>query len=309
MEPEYKALSEEGPAVPDFLTEPDGGQDDLPEERGYRTPRGRGRKKTLIVILISAASVLLLALIVFAAIRLTGKPVYDNTGEFYFSSDLLSVDGGSYTVYNEINFRVNNFADKLRVSDSDVESYSVKVTASGEDVTDLCAVAKESASLPGGTVSSSLVTVTLPDGLYGVPLEVEAASSPTEIVLHGTFTVVPSWGSSLSDSPGSVYCALTVWTNEDASVKITWDDTLLIPDKSDPFIRSGAEGNACTFALAAGTGAEIRFFKNDISADYSASSDPVVTVSRTAAAPSAQDGRSAYDTSDDTASDDGNPEK
>ncbi len=298
-------MGSEKNALPDSDFDPqdisalfNGGEDeDEVPERGYRSPRKKSRKKTLLTILICAAASLLLAGVVFAVIRLTEKPVYDNTGSFYFSSDLLSADGGEFTVYNEISFRVNNFADKLRVSESEIDSYSVKISRNGADVTDLCSVTKEAGSLPAGTVASSLVTVSLPDDLFNTPLEVEVSSRPTEIVLRGTFTVVPSWGWSLTDEAGSVCCKLVVWANEDITARVSWDETLLIADKNDPNVKASDTDGSFTVVLAAGTGTEIYFFKNDITADCSAPEMSAVTVEKTGSSSAAAGPRT-----------DGNPE-
>ena len=253
-----------------------------PDREQYRKPRKtRIGKKHIIIAAVCLAAVLILGGILFAVIRNTRSDEYDNTGSFYFSSDLLTTDGGEFTVYNEIAFLVRNFADKLRISEETIESFTVTVVCDGKDITSECAIEKERATLEAGGVATSLVTVRLPDDYNGVPVEIETVSRPTEIRLRGTFTVVPSWGYSFSDKEGSVSGKLVIWANEEITLTVTWDPELMTADPTNAYVKSGADGSSCDVTLAAGTGCEIYFFKENINADYSLPDFEAITVRKT----------------------------
>ena len=81
--------------------------DELDEkEVEYRKPRSAKRDKLILILLLCVLGVAIIVGAVFGCIAFMGKEEYDNTADFYFSSDLLSQDGGEYTVYGEIEFNV-----------------------------------------------------------------------------------------------------------------------------------------------------------------------------------------------------------
>ena len=269
-------------------------EDAIPEQDEtsgkFRRPRKEVRWKNLLVILAFVAGVLICALIVFLIVRSPEKPVYDNTGRFYFASDLLTEEGKSFSVYDHIEFEVRNFADELRISDRAIESYSVTVRSGDDDITRDCKIKKDEESLISGTVAAGKVRIDLPEEYMNKPVEVCVTSTPENVVLNGTFTVIPSWSWSFTDQAGSVCGKLVILANEEITVKVVWDEKRLTADMSDPYIKAGRDGSSCVLSLAAGTSAEIYFFKEDVNSDLSSPGADAVKVEKTdGAAPSGTD--------------------
>lgn len=243
--------------------------DELDEkEVEYRKPRSAKRNKLILILLLCVLGVAIIVGAVFACIAFMGKEEYDNTADFYFSSDLLSQDGGEYTVYGEIEFNVFNYEDALRTSAETVESYSVTVKADGKNITDKCTVDKELSALTKGSRTSGKVTVSVPEEYCTVPLDVEVVSYPVEVTLKGEFTVLPDWGYDFSDEEGSVSAALSLYANEEVTLLVKWDPEKLIADSTNAYVKASDEDYECEVTLAAGTGAAIYFFKPDMNAVY-----------------------------------------
>ena len=281
--------------------------DDEPEnvsEKKYRHPRKRGKKKLVVIISLACILAILLATVIILIVSGSKKeePVNDNTGTLYFTSDLLSAEGGSFTVFDRIEFDLHNYADELRVSDRTIEEYSVRVMSGTEDITAECRIAKEKASLAAESIVSAGVAVEIPAERMNTPLDVIVASEPENIVLKGSFTVVPSWTWVYSDSSGSVSGRLYIAANKEMTVRASWDPELVTADPTNPYIKADEDETSCTLTLEAGSGAEIYFFKKDVTADYSSAESGAVTVELIEAGPSS-DGTDAGRFDDVTSSD------
>lgn len=255
---------------------------DLSENRDgmFRKPRKNRGKKIALIVIIAVLSLALIAGIVFGVLHFFGGDEYDNTSQFYFSSDLLNEDGNEYTVYGEISFNVNNFADELRVSGQDIEDFTVKAESEGKDITSLCTVTVEKHTLTAGDRDTSKVTVSVPENYYDTPIEISVESQPINIIIKGTFTVLPMWGSEIADESGNVSLKLTLWANEETTLLVKWDKSKLIGDKTDAYVKASDTDGECAVTLAAGSGTEMFFFKTDMTADYSEKKG-VLTVEKT----------------------------
>ena len=247
----------------------------------YRQPRKDRRGKTALIVVLCILGALLIAGGIYGAFRLFGGAEYDNTAQFYFSSNLLSEKGGSFVVYNQIEFTVCNYADELRTCAVDIDSYSVQITAKDKDITGSCKITKELETIPAGKMANGKVTVALPDEYQGQTVDVTVKSSPIEIVLRGEFTVLPVWSSDFTDQVGSVYCKLDLYANDEVVLKVTWDEDRVVADSTNAYVKATGKDQTFYVTLEPGVGAEIYFFKNDINADYSAEEkDRPVTVQR-----------------------------
>ncbi len=242
---------------------------EIPEDAiKFRKPRSAKRNKVILILLLCVLGVALIVGAVFGCIALFDKEEYDNTADFYFSSDLLSQDGGDYTVYGKIEFNVANYADALRTSAENIESYSISIEADGDDITSKCDIDKEMAALAKGSRTTGNVTVSVPDEYCGIPLDVEVTSFPVDVTLKGRFTVLPEWGSRFTDEEGSVTASLSLYANEEVTLLVKWDPEKLIADSTNAYVKASDEDYECEVTLAAGTGAEIYFFKPDMNEAY-----------------------------------------
>jgi len=282
------ALNNENKSASDIILS----ENDISENSGYgdegldksqfRQPRKRGHGKAVIIVAASFAALLLIVGIIIAVTHIHKDKPYDNTEPFYFSSDLLKEDGAEYSVYGDICFTVCNFADELRCSMQDIESVSITVSSEGKDVTSKCIIKNELDLLPAEKNTVSSIAITVPEELNGFPLEVKAVSAPIEITLKGIFTVLPGWGYELKDEAGSVNAELVVWANEETTLKVTWNPEELIADPTNSYVKASDSSESCEVTLAAGTGAEIFFFKTDVDSDHTGTD--AVTVEKTAGA-------------------------
>ena len=238
------------------------------KELEYRKPRSAKRNKLVLIVLLCVLGVAVIAGAVFGCIAFFSEEEYDNTADFYFSSDLLSQEGGEYTVYGDIEFNLTNYADALRTSAENIESYSVSIKADGKDITSKCGIEKELSALTKGSRTSGKVTVSVPDKYCGIPLDVEVVSYPVDVTLKGRFTVLPDWGFKFSDEEGSVAASLSLYANEEITLLVKWDPDKLIADSTNAYVKASDEDYECEVTLAAGTGAEIYFFKPDMNAVF-----------------------------------------
>lgn len=234
----------------------------------YRKPRSSKRNKIILILLLCVLGVAIIVGAIFGCIAFLGEEEYDNTADFYFSSDLLSQDGGEYTVYGEIEFNVFNYADSLRTSAETIESYSVTVKADGKNITDKCDVDKELSVLTKGSRTTGKVVVSVPDEYCGIPLDVEVVSYPVDIALKGKFTVLPDWGFDFSDEEGSVAASLSLYANDEITLLVKWDPEKLIADSTNAYVKASDEDYECEVTLAPGTSAQIYFFKPDMNEVY-----------------------------------------
>ena len=178
-----------------------------------------------------------------------GENVY-SAEEFYFTSNMLTVEGASYILpanTTAIEFSLSNHEDKLRVSDSDIE-YKIKVTNKSKMLSFLSAKSTDDwYRLDRGnpdpmTTVQVKVNSTLIEGLTLEPgntytVEVEGKAGYKKI-LKADFTISEAdakvYKHLEKDSSGA-YVLLTVWTeNVAGDAKISVDVAGLIPDTTDP---------------------------------------------------------------------------
>ena len=75
----------------------------------FRRPRRIFKKKRRLVILLLLAGLIIIgSLTVLGFMLYEPEQVYDDSAAFYFSSNLLSEEGGEFTVYDDIEFNVYN---------------------------------------------------------------------------------------------------------------------------------------------------------------------------------------------------------
>lgn len=202
----------------------------------------------------------------------TKTDVTDTVAEdFYFTSPLLSTEGSTYTLMpttTSLEIPICNYADSLRTSTANI-SYSYTVTK--EDGTAVAGGSGDG-TLTGGAQSTGKISLTgLTTGTYTVKA---SASSPFAANLAGTF-VIPTADTgvhyTVSDTKGSAYATLTVWTEDyTGNIVISWSAGL-IPDSTDPALSgliTGSGAGSLTVAGEAYASNTYRFFKTDTSAVY-----------------------------------------
>lgn len=246
-------LMDDAPAVPEE------------EELLFRTPKKIVKKKRLLTVLFIILGIILVGAACFGAYMLFGpEKGYDDSAAFYFSSDLLSEEGGEYVVYDTIDFNVYNYADALRVSKEPVESFSVTVKADGKDITARSEISMgESAMAPDVRCGCS-VSVSVPEKYRDKVIDVIVKSSPVEKELRGSFKLEPAWGYEIRDEKGNVCADLVIFANKDISLELSWDGEKLIPDSTDSYIRTAKDGeNKCNISLTGGMSVTIPMFKVD----------------------------------------------
>lgn len=202
--------------------------------------------------------------------------------QFYFTSDLLSEDGKEYTLASnitQVTFELRNYEDKLRSSDSNIEyTYSVKKDG----------IEKETAS---GTISKSVnggnqEQIAISDLSAGTYTVTATAKKPFHKVLKGTFKIPKEsedLNYTINDSAQSAYVTLQIAADAfEGKVKIQWPAGL-IPDSTQEIFKDTknvendeyAAGNV-TMDVKKYTSYTCRFFKKDISKDYSTGKDITV---------------------------------
>lgn len=234
----------------------------------FRKPRSTKRNKIILICLLCVLGVAIIVGAVFGCIAIFGKKPYDNTADFYFSSDLLSEEGSEYTVYGKIEFNVCNYADSLRTSAENIDNYTVSIESDGHDITDSCNIHKEMSALAKGSRATSKVTIDVPDEYCNLPLDITVKSEPVSVILKGAFTVLPVWDSKFADEEGSVVATLTLSANHETTLLVKWDAEKLIADSTNAYVKASDESDECEVTLAAGTSTEIYFFKPDMNAVY-----------------------------------------
>jgi len=201
----------------------------------------KNNKKTLGLV------VLLFVLVIGLGTGIFGKYIYDNYGEnafaaknFYFTSDLLKVEGAEYRLSSNassVTFTVGNNADELRFSD-DTINYSVTTTGG--------TLSSAEGQLTGGVLSKQAITLSgLEKGqTYTVTVtgDTKNSSDADEIgyvkILKASFKISDDekyiYTHVETDNLKSTYVVLTVWTgNIKGDVSIGYDGTDLIPDSTD----------------------------------------------------------------------------
>ncbi len=241
------------------------------EELKFRRPKRIFKKKRMLIVFFIIIGLILTGAVSFAAYMIF-KPdkVYDDSAAFYFSSDLLSEDGGEFVAYDSIDFNVYNYADALRVSKEPVEDFTVTVMADGKDITGKVDISMGERGMAPDVRSGCAVSVSVPEKYRDKVVDITVKSFPVEKVLKGSFTLEPAWDYMINDAKGNVCAELVVFANKDVSLELEWDGEKLIPDSTDSYIRTAKDGEfKCNIELSAGMSITIPVFKTDISKAYS----------------------------------------
>lgn len=272
-------FDESTPTNEETIVEPD---DDLytgiPRFRKPLNLRGKRNVRITSVLLLA---LLLIIGVVGIIIGLTDRSTpFDDSLAFYFTSDLLSEDGGEFIAYDTIEFNVRNYADSLRVSREAIENFEITITCNGKDITKKAEISLGVTDMEPNVRSGCAVSITLPNKYINQPVEVSVTSYPIEKTISGVFTLKPGWGYEVNDSKGSICSELVIYANKSVSVKVTWDEDKLIPDSTEEYIRAeGLGNNYCRIDLEAGSVITVPLFKADTSKDYSDNSK-VITVEK-----------------------------
>ncbi len=246
-----------------LLIEENDGINTASEELVFRKPKKFVKKKRALTVLIILLALLLLAGLSFAGFKLFGPgEVYDDSTAFYFTGDLVSEEGGEYTVYDRIEFNVYNYADSLRVSKEPLESFIVKVECDGKDITSKSNISMGETAMAADVRSGCAVSVKVPEQYNGSVIDIKVTSYPINKELRGSFKVLPEWGYEIKDEKGNVCAELTIYANKDVSLELEWDGEKLIPDSTDSYIRTAENGESkCSIQLSAGMSTTIPLFK------------------------------------------------
>ena len=222
-------------------------------------------KKLQIKRWIFPASLILLALVLVTGTATLAKYISTNSTaaavqpqSFYFESDLLSVEGPTYTVQgNTIAFELYNYADALRYSEANV-AYSVTVKR-GNEVISLTNATNATGTLTGGARDMAKFSLSgLAAGTYTVSA---TCSTPFAKTMTATFTLTQNKTvtSSISDDTNVIYLTVTT-TDYSGNVNVTWTDANLIPDNTSPYV-SNVAANSLTVAAKLNSTYTLVFYK------------------------------------------------
>ncbi len=234
-----------------------------------RSKNRHNTKATKIFALCALGLAVILALTLL--IYIIGSAVIDpDSRSFYFSSDLLSEEGGEFIAYDSINFNVYNYADELRISKEDIEDFEITLECDGKNITKKADISLGVKAMEANVRSGCAVSITLPAKYTGKKVDVKVTSAPIEKTISATFTVKPKWNYEVNDEKGNVCAEIVIYANKKTSVKLSWDPEKLIPDSTNSYIReAGAEENFCYVEVASGTSVTIPMFKVNPAKDYS----------------------------------------
>lgn len=245
-----------------------------------------------ILMLIIAISVILLA-----TGNVISKYVYKNGGqstvsahEFYFTSDVLSEDGEKYTLSantDKILVELSNSEDNLRYSTIDVlygitvndgeNIYTANGRLAGNSKTTRRLEISENGDIKAKIQSGKTYTVTA------------VGQNGYEITLKATFTVLPESAviyKYIEDE--EYYVTLSVWAqNVKGNVKVTYPNEFLAADNTDDAMQNVKSTDASFTDSMNFTDTysshKYRFFKKDLTKEYTADDFNVVCGSITAA--------------------------
>ncbi|MBR5515601.1 MAG: hypothetical protein IKU52_05310 [Clostridia bacterium] len=236
------------------------------EKLAFHKPKHFARKKKGVTFLVILLVLVLLCAMGFGAYKLYGilfkNKGFDDSTAFYFTSNILSEDGGDFEAVGSIDFDIYNYADTLRTSKEKVEDFEIKVTAGGKDITKKVTVTTGERAMEADIRSACNVNIVVPRQYHNKKIDVEVVSKPLQITLKGSFSYEPSWGYEIKDDGNCV--ELVLFANEDTSLKVEWDEKKLIADSTNPYIEAaGIDSESCTVALAGSMSSSIYFFKTD----------------------------------------------
>ncbi len=260
------------------------------------------KNKTFASILIPACVILGIALLLLVGsviskyIRVANSFPYLLADEFYFESDVLSIQGGRHTIVasevgtgsysktNTLTFTLMNYDDDFRYSANDIE-YTYTVVRS-----DGTTVETDSGTLDGGKKSSETITVTNEiEGIdandnhtYEVTVTTTNGYNKT---LKGTFEVLGANPLYYSVEDHDEYVLLTIWNDlnvPSGSIQISYPEEL-IPDTTQDIFKKFSHQNATVsngkrifndeyFDDYSNRSVVYRFFKLDQTIDYDTTS-------------------------------------
>ena len=217
---------------------------------------------------------------------------YYNSKDFFFYSDVL--DGSTYDLYSydgssDYSFTVDlkNYKDELNFTDSDT-TYDLSVTCKNGGTTVECNTSGES-TIVGNNLNSNTDTIKLVKGSNTfnngdvIDVTVKATSaSPYKKELTGNFKIhVNSIGLSyyVLDNENKYYLEFVISNNGDSKdVSLSFDPTLINIDNNNYYVINGSTTsttvdsvsmiNKLTFNASKGNVYSIRFYKNDITQNY-----------------------------------------
>lgn len=239
----------------------DGGKDPK-----FRRPKKIFKKRRTAIVFLVILGVLVLGALTGLGIWLFApEPEYDDSAAFYFSSDILSEDGGEFVAYESIEFNVYNYADALRVSKEPLESFSVEVRADGRNITSKSEINIGETAMAPNIRSGCAVSVKVPEKYNDKLIEVSVISSPIKKELKASFRIEPAWGYEVKDEKGNVAAELVIYANRDVNLMLTWDGEKLIADSTNSYVRTAENGEkSCIISLSAGMSTDVALFKTDI---------------------------------------------
>ncbi len=260
----------------------------------------------LFIILVG---VLVLALLIGGVIAMYVATNNKDVGQivpepFYFEVDLLgnsqmqSSDGGAYSFpavqsgtwhlfgpsAHSVVITVRNYADNTRITQSDIV-YTASVT---DDITSGDAtITSTGGTLTGGSQNYSQITLSIPasTSYSGETVTVTiSSSSPYTKQISLVFrlsSTVPALYYRVDDSVNSLYATLYIMSDllTDATPTLVWPAELQIDNTSEYTFSSGFTQNATDMearnmalsqAVHPGESIAIRFFKTDVTINYSA---------------------------------------
>ena len=177
--------------------------------------------------------------------------------DFYFESDLLSLEGATYTINGDtIAFELYNYADSLRTSTADI-AYTVTVTGQANK-TGTITVAGKKASVTYSGLSAGTYTVTA------------KSTSPFEKTLTATFTLVqtPGFTSTYTNDSNVVYLYITTNDSFSGTLNVSWPENL-VPDNTNPTV-SDVAATSLRIVARPNSKYTLVFFKTDSSVTYDA---------------------------------------
>lgn len=237
------------------------------------------KKKRYIAIigLITAAILGTIAIQVYSRYSDTQKDAANAQAvDFYFTSDLLSEEGKSYSLMPEttdLSIELRNYADALKWTSTDI-SYNYTVTKDGVQVTSGNGV------IPHEELSSTTRTIKLTDLSAGTYEITAKTTEPFIETLTGSFTILEeSTGVhyKIDDATNSPTAILTIWTdNYNGDVTVKHSDSA-IPDSTqkefENIIPTYPNGGTTPLHVRSYCSYSLRFFKTDNSLNFTNSDD------------------------------------
>lgn len=191
---------------------------------------------------------------------------------FYFESDLLSLEGATYTVNGDtVAFELRNYADSLRFSETDI-TYEITLEKGGEkqDLTGINGATVDATAIKAtGTITAGAnqeTTVKINNLGVGTYTVTAKATSPYSKTLTANFVLQEEdldVKSTYIDGGNVVYLTLTT-TDYEGTVTVSWTDTNLSPDNTNPNATNITSSSLQT-TLNANSSYTFVFFKTDAS--------------------------------------------